>query len=330
MALAAFISPGKDLPSAVARVQAAERLGYEAVFTTTTTGRDGLMTLAAYAAGTTRIKLGTGVLPCLPRHPLALAIEAATLDEFSGGRLILGIGPSHKISMEGFYGIELTRPLARMKEYVQILRSVFTTNGVSFDGEFYHAAWAFRGFGARKDLPIYIAALAPGMLRLCGEACDGDVLWGCLPTYIRETVSPTIRASASASGRSPSSVTIVAAVPTALTTNREAAFDAFRKEFFVYMNLPFYRRAIAGAGYENELKAFDEALAAGDSPGALAAISQRMLDEFCAFGDEKLIADKYAEYRDAGVTLPGVGLGNVGDGFAGYEETLEAVARVAG
>ena len=228
MSLACFISPGKDFATAVARVKAAEDVGYEMVLTTTTTGRDGLMTLAAYAAGTSKIKLATGVLPALPRHPLSLGIQAATLDELSGGRLVLGIGPSHKISMEGFYGIELTKPAARMREYVQILRSLFTTNAVSFEGEFYKAQWTFVGYGARKDLPIYIAAMAPEMLRLCGELCDGDVLWACLPTFIRESVTPTIHAAAKGAGRDPSEVKIVAAIPTALTTNPDAARALYR------------------------------------------------------------------------------------------------------
>lgn len=330
MALAAFISPGKDLATAVERVRRAEQLGYEAVFATQVGGRDSLMTLAAYAAATDRIKLGTGVLPAFPRHPVALGIEAATLDEISGARLILGIGPSHQITMENWYGIEMRKPLLRMKEYVQILRSVFTSGRASFEGEFYKINFAFLSYTPRTDIPIFIAALAPGMLRLCGEACDGDVLWCCLPTYIRETVTPTIRAGAEAAGRDPSAVTIVAAIPTALTTDRETARNTARGEFFVYMNLPFYRRAIAGAGYEGDLKAFDEAQAAGDFAGSLAAISDRMIDEFAALGDEKQIADKFAEYRDAGVTLPAAGLFNAGEGFAGVDETLEAVARAAG
>ena len=330
MALAAFLSPGKNLDGAVERVRTAERLGYSTVITTHTTGRDALATLTAYAASTSTVKLATGVLPCFPRHPLALAIEAATVDEISNGRLILGIGPSHQLTMETFYGIKMERPLVRMKEYVSILRSVFTTGSVSFDGDFYHAQWTFIGYEARKDIPIYISALAPGMLRFCGESCDGDILWGCLPTYIRETVTPTIHDAATAAGRNTYDVEIIAAVPTALTTNREAALAEFKKGFFVYMNLPFYRRAIAGAGYEGELKAFDEANAAGDFAGQLAAMSERMLDEFTAIGDERRIADKYAEYREAGVTLPAVGAFNAGDGFAGVDETLEAVMRVAG
>ena len=330
MALGCFISPGKDLPSAVERVRLAESIGYEAVFTTHTTGRDGLMTLAAYAAGTSTIKLGSAVIPCLPRHPIALAIEAATLDELSGGRLILGIGPSHQITMENFYGIKLERPAARMREYVTIVRSMFAEGGVAFDGDFYHAMYRFMGYEPRKDIPVFISALAPKMLELCGSACDGDILWGCLPTYIRETVTPAIRNAAAAAGLDPSSVSIVSAIPTALTTNPTAAYDAFRKEFFVYMNLPFYRRAIAGAGYEGELKAFDEAGAAGDFAGQLAAISERMLAEFLAVGDERAVADKIAEYREAGVTLPSIGLFNAGDGYVGHEATLEAASRVAG
>jgi alkanesulfonate monooxygenase SsuD/methylene tetrahydromethanopterin reductase-like flavin-dependent oxidoreductase (luciferase family) len=326
--LAAFISPGKTLDAALERVQAAERIGYDTVFTTQTTGRDSLATLTAYAGVTSRIRLGTGVLPCFPRHPLALAIEAATIDEITGGRLVLGVGPSHELTMVNFYGIPMERPLPRLREYVEVLRSMFTTNSVNFDGEFYHALYTFMGYGARADLPIYIAAMAPGMLKFCGEKCDGDVLWACLPTFIRESVTPSIHAAAKGAGRDPSAVDIVAAIPTALTSNREAAFDVFRKEFFVYMSLPFYRRSIAEAGYEAELKAYDEA--APDFKGQIAAISERMLEEFTAVGDEKRIADKIAEYRDAGVTTPGIGLFNAGDGFAGIEETLEAAARAAG
>ena len=330
MGLAAFISPGKDLATAVDRVRKAEALGYEAVFTTQTTGRDALSVISAYAAATSTIKLGTGVQPCFPRHPVAMAIEAATVDEISGGRLILGIGPSHQLTMETFYGIKMERPLVRMREYVQILRSIFTTGAANFEGEFYNVHFTFMGYKARPDIPIYIAAMAPGMLKLCGEACDGDVLWACLPSFIRESVTPRIHATAKAAGRDPSGVDVIAAIPTALTTDRAAALEIFRREFFVYMTLPFYRRSIAGAGYEGELKAFDEAQAAGDFAGQTAAISDRMLDEFAAVGDEKLIADKYAEYRDAGVTTPGVGLFNAGDGFAGIEQTMEAVMRVAG
>jgi alkanesulfonate monooxygenase SsuD/methylene tetrahydromethanopterin reductase-like flavin-dependent oxidoreductase (luciferase family) len=319
--LAAFISPGKSLPQALDRVKLAESLGYETVFSTHTTGRDGLMTLAAYANATSTIKLGTGVLPAFPRHPLSLGIEAATLDEISGGRLVLGVGASHQLTMETWYGIPMDKAFSRMREYVAILRQLFTKDGVDFKGEYYKVQYGFLGYGARHDLPIMVAALGPRMLHWAGGHTEGTILWACMPTYIREVVTPTITSAAKEAGRT---VDIVAAIPTALTTNKAAAYDGLRRDFFVYMTLPFYRRAIAGAGFEADLKAFDEANAAGDFPGSLAAISAEMLDHFAAVGDAGRIKEKYAEYRDAGVTLPAVGLFNAGEGFAGVEETLKA------
>jgi len=317
--LAAFVSPSKSLADAAARVKLAEDLGYETVFNTQTTGRDGLMVLAAYGAATSTIKLGTGVLPAFPRHPVSLGIEAATLDEMLGGRLVLGVGPSHQMTMENWYGIPMVKPLTRMREYVDILRQIFTTGRAELKGEFYTTNFGFIGYSARPEIPIMVSALAPNMLRFAGESTEGTILWGCLPSYIRDVVTPTI--TTAAKGRS---VDIVAAIPTALTTDVEAARASFRKDFFVYMTLPFYRRAIEGGGYGDEIKAFDAAMQKGDMPGAQAAISDRMLGDFAAIGDASAIKAKIEEYRDAGVTLPAIGSIGNHEGFAGTEATLEA------
>jgi F420-dependent oxidoreductase-like protein len=322
--IACFISPGRTLDPAIERVKLAEKLGYETVFATQTTLRDGLMTAASYAPHTSRIKIGTGVLPAFPRHPVALAIEAATLDEITNGRLVLGIGPSHQMTMENWYGIPMDRPLARMREIVQILRSVFQTGRAELSGEFYKVQFGFIGYEARKDLPIYISALAPNMLTFCAEACDGTILWSCAPRYIKEVVAPTIRAAAEAAGRDPASVDIVAAVPCAVTDNVQAARDGFRKEFFPYMTLPFYRRVIEGAGFGDEIRAFDAANGKGDFPGALACVSDRLLENFAAIGSEEVVRAKIAEYREAGATVPAVGSFSAGEGSAGFEATLEA------
>ncbi|MCA1831861.1 MAG: LLM class flavin-dependent oxidoreductase [Actinomycetota bacterium] len=325
--LATFISGGKSLEQTLDRVRLAEQLGYEAVFDTHIAARDGLMLLAAYANATTRIKVGTGVLPAFPRHPVSLAGEAATLDEISSERLILGIGPSHRITMENWYGLPMEKPLTQMKEYVAILRDIFTKGAATFSGEFYRGSYAFMGYKARTDIPIYVSALAPNMLRWAGAAADGVILWGCLPSYIERVVTPTVRAGAEEAGRDPASVEIVAAIPTALTSNAAAGYDALRGDFFTYMMLPFYRRAIEGAGYGDEIKAFDEANGRGDMAAAKAAMSERMMSEFGAIGDEATIDKKYQQYRDAGVSLPAVGLFQAGDGFAGIEATLEAAIR---
>jgi len=305
--LGAFITPARSLGQAVERVQLAEKLGYESVFTTQIAQRDGLMTLAAYAAGTTSIKLGTGVIPAFPRHPVALAYEAATLDEMSGGRLLLGVGTSHRITMENWYGLDMAKPLSQLKEYVAILRSLFTTGRVEQKGAYYNVNFGFMGYEVRKDLPIYISGLSPNTLRFAGQATDGVILWACMPSYIRDVVVPAVRAGEAEAGRAPGACEIIAAVPCALADDVEGARNAFRKEFTTYMSLPFYRKAIDGAGFGEEIAAFDVALGTGDMDGARAAISGRLLEHFTGFGDASAVSAKIAEYRAAGVTLPAVG-----------------------
>jgi alkanesulfonate monooxygenase SsuD/methylene tetrahydromethanopterin reductase-like flavin-dependent oxidoreductase (luciferase family) len=322
--LATFISPSKSIAQAVERVQFAEKLGYETVFTTHIAQRDGLMTLAAYAAGTSTIKLGTGVIPAFPRHPVALAYEAATLDELSGGRLILGVGTSHKITMENWYGFDMSKPLSQLKEYVAILRSIFTTGRAEAKGEFYNVNFGFMGYGARADLPIYISGLSKNTLHFAGAAADGLILWACMPSYIRDVVVPNVRAAEKEAGRPEGSCEIVAAVPVGVADDVEQARDAFRKDFFVYMTLPFYRRAIGGAGFEPEIANFDAALGKGDVDGARAAISDTMLETFAGIGDAQTVRSKIEEYRAAGVTLPGIGSFAVPKGAGpGIEATLE-------
>jgi alkanesulfonate monooxygenase SsuD/methylene tetrahydromethanopterin reductase-like flavin-dependent oxidoreductase (luciferase family) len=323
--LATFISPGKSLQDAIERVQLAEKLGYQAVFTTHVGARDGLMTLAAYAGATSKIKLGTGVIPAFPRHPVALAHEAATLDEISGGRLIVGVGTSHRLTMENWYGLDMSKPLTHLKEYVSILRSIFTTGRVEHAGTYYNVNFAFMRYAARADLPIFISGLSPNTLRFAGQAADGVILWSCLPSYISKVVVPNVRTGEKDAGRTEGSCEIVAAIPSALATDVDAARGALRQEFFPYMTLPFYRKAIAGAGYQDELDAFDAALGKGDMPGASSAISERLIDEFAAIGDETAVREKILEYRSAGVSLPAVGLfsGPKGSGIT-PEATLEA------
>ncbi|MFA5890694.1 MAG: LLM class flavin-dependent oxidoreductase [Actinomycetota bacterium] len=323
--LAAFITPGQSLAVAVERASLAEQLGYEAVFTTHIAQRDGLMSLAAYGAATERIALGTAVIPAFPRHPVALAYEAATLDEIIGGRLIVGIGTSHRIVMENWYGADMSRPLTQLKEYVTVLRSVLTTGRAEFSGDYYKVNFGFMGYAARAGLPIYLSGLSPKTLRFAGEAADGIILWACMPKYIREVVVKEVRAGELAVGRAPGSCKIVAAVPCAVSENIQGARDAFRKDFLTYMTLPFYRKVIAKAGFAHDIGDFDAALSTGDVAGACAAISDDLLEHFAGIGSPEVVRAKIAEYRAAGVDLPAVGAFAVPEGVtASFEETLEA------
>src|SRR5947207_5450903 len=142
--LAAFNPAVKTLDESVARAKAAEGLGYESVWTTQMPdARDAALVLAAYAFHTTRINLGTGVLPIYARHPTAMVQMAATLDELSGGRFILGIGVSHKVTVEGMWGMRLESPVDAMREYLTIVRTTLRDGACAFEGRFFTARWAY-------------------------------------------------------------------------------------------------------------------------------------------------------------------------------------------
>jgi F420-dependent oxidoreductase-like protein len=310
--LAAFNPAVKSLDESIARAQAAERLGYESIWTSQLPdARDASLVLAAYAAATKRIGLGSGVLPIYTRHPTAMAQMAATLDEMSGGRFILGIGISHKVTVESMWGMHLDSPLTAMREYLDIVRTSLREGSCSYEGKYFTARWAYSA-PRRPDLPVMISALNPHMLDLAGEHADGVVLWMCSPGYIREHVVPAVAAGRKKAGKTLEGFEIVAPVPVCLTTDRSGAQAVFRKTVERYANLPYYRKMMDKSGFAAEL-------ASGD-------ISPEMLDEYAGIGDENQVRDAIRRYREAGATLPAAGPFSGHPGAAGFEKTLEVAA----
>src|SRR5205814_1055718 len=138
--LGCAVEAGRSLPEALERVRAAERLGYESVWSSQLPGsRDTALVLAAYAQATERVRLGTAVLPIYTRHPTAMAQMALTLDELSAGRFILGIGVSHKVTVEAMWGLKLEHPADAMREYLSIVRASLADGSASADGKFFSA-----------------------------------------------------------------------------------------------------------------------------------------------------------------------------------------------
>ncbi len=302
----------KTLETSVARAQAAERLGFESVWASQLPdARDAALVLAAYAHATEHVGLGTAVLPIYTRHPTAMAQMAATLDELSGGRFILGIGISHKVTVEGMWGLRLQGPVDAMREYLEIVRTSIRDGSCAIEGEHFTARWAYSG-PRRPDLPIMISALNPRMLELAGERSDGVVLYMCSPSYIRDHVIPAVTAGRNKAGKSLEGFEIVAAVPVCLTTDRGAALDVFRQTVERYANLPYYRKMMDASGFSSALET--------------GAISEAILDELAGIGDENQVRDAIRRYREAGATLPGAGPFAGHKGAAGFEATLEAVA----
>lgn len=296
--LAAGVPAVKTIEESVNRVKVAEKLGYDSVWIYQLPNtREAPLVLAAYAAGTLRIKFGTGVLPIYTRHPTAMVQMAATLDEMSAGRFILGIGVSHKVTVEGFWGLHLEHPVAAMREYLTIVRTSLRDGGCSFEGEHFTARWSYSG-PRHADLPVMISALNPRMLELAGELADGVVLYMCPPGYIKDEVIPRVRVGREKAGKTMEGFEVVAAVDACATSDRKAAMKAYQPTLERYASLPFYRRGME-AGH---LKA----------------------DELAAIGEPSEVRESIARYIESGVTLPMVAP------FGGqFEATLEA-AMAAG
>jgi probable F420-dependent oxidoreductase len=321
-----FISTGRSLDDAIERVRLAESLGYESVYVTHIAGRESLTVLTAYALATTTIRVGTGVLPIYTRTPATMAQTAATVDELSGGRLTLGLGVSHRPVVEGWHGQTIDRPVAEMREYASIVRAILrgedppTTDSVGGAPSKWRTGFRLVGLDPRPSLPIYVAALSPAMLRLAGEIADGVILWLCNPAYIRDVVVPQVRAGRERAGRELEGFDVVAAVPAALTEDRESAYAAMRRDLIPYFGLPFYRKMIERTGFDADIGAYDAA--AGDLDAMAAAISDEFLEQLTAVGDEAAVRAGVARYRDAGTSSPCVGPIPKTD----FQETLRAAS----
>ncbi len=319
VATGCFISTGRSLEEAIERVKLAESLGYESVYVTHIAGRESLTVLTAYALATSDIRVGTGVVPIYTRTPATMAQTAATIDELSAGRLTLGLGISHRPVVEGWHGQTIDHPVAEMREYVSIVRAILRGEDPP-PGEKWRSGFRLIGLDPRPQLPIYIAALSPAMLRLAGEIADGVLLWLCGPRYIEEVAMGEIAAGRKLAGLPLDGFDIVPAVPAALTQDPQAAHRAMRRDLLPYFGLPFYRTMIERSGFGADIEAFDRA--SGDIDAMQAAISAGFIEELAAVGEEPQLREGVERYRRAGATSPCVGPIAKTD----FEATLRAAA----
>jgi len=303
--LGVFIGAGRSVDSALRRAARAEELDYESIFVTHIAGRDSVTLLSGYACRTSRVKLGTGVIPIYARTAANMAQSFATLDELCGGRAIAGLGVSHKPVVEHWYGQSIDKPLAEMREYVAIVRAIWRGEDPP-PGEKFRTAFHLSGWEPRPDIPVYLAGLSPGMLRLAGEIADGVVLWLCNPNYIRDVVVPTVREGCTKAGRDPAAFEIVAAVPSAVTDDPEAARERLRQELVPYFNLPYYRAMLERSGLDPDAGATDD-----------------FIDLLGAIGSADEARSSVRRYAEAGTTSPCIG----GISGADFDRTLEELAH---
>jgi 5,10-methylenetetrahydromethanopterin reductase len=256
------------------QIQQAADDGFASAWLSNIFGLDALTALAVAGRSVPGIELGTAVMPTYPRHPAALAQQALTAAAALEGRLALGIGPSHRIVIEDCFGYSFRQPLRHLREYLAVLRPLLDGERADFTGETL-SAHVNLTVAVPGRVPLLLAALGPGMLRLAGEQADGTVLWMTGPATVASHIVPTITAAARAAGRGKPRVVCI--LPVCVTGDTGAARERAARLFAMYGGLPSYRAMLDREG------------AAGPADVVLA-------------GDEETVAAQLARLAGAGVT----------------------------
>ncbi len=263
----------RDAAAQLAGIRAAEQAGVRAAWITTGAGPDGLTVLAAAAATTRSVTLGTAIVPTFPRHPLVVAQQAADLHALSAGRFILGLGPSHASIMQDRYGIAYERPLTHLREFVGIVSALLRGEQVDHEGKQYRVhAKLFQA----APVPVYISALRAGSFALAGEIADGAISWLCPARYLRDVAAPAL--ARKADGKR---ARLVGHAFVALNADASDVQDAMQDYLMHYPRLTNYQEMFAAAGF----------------PEARQGVwSQAMLEAVVLHGDETVCERKVREF----------------------------------
>ncbi len=275
---------GGDSRDTVATIEDLERRGIPAAWLTTSrAGIDGLSIFAAAAARTERIKLGTSITPLFPRHPVVTVQQAQVVAQLAPGRFRLGLGLSHRTTMEQVFGLEYSAPLSHLREYLTVVKRLLNEGKVDFDGRHYHAHVVLDA--SVGEVPVMAAALRKGVFELCGEVADGAISWVCPGPYLRDVAYPAMRRGAERAGRPVPP--LVAHVPICVHEDAQEVKAALREQLGVYPRLPAYASMFADAGHPE---------------AADGTWSDAMIEAVALSGDEARVAERLRQLFDWGPT----------------------------
>lgn len=245
---AGLVIPRISSPEFVAAIVQAETRSIRKIWSTVGgTSPDAVTAFAAAGGQTSSIVMGTSITPTYPRHPIALTSQVLALEGLAPGRIQLGIGPSHKSTIEGSFGLPMGTPLDHLREYLTVLRALLWEGSVDFHGTYFNVKAELPAGTAPPKTPLPISALRRKAFHLAGELADGAITWVTPIHYIVTTGLPALQAGAEAADRPRPPV--IAHIPVAVSTDRDAARNAFRGQFPAYSKLPFYQNMFADAGY---------------------------------------------------------------------------------
>lgn len=294
--------------------QTAERLGYDSVWTAEAYGSDAATVLAWLAAGTSTIKLGAGIFQIPGRSAAMTAMTAATIDNLSGGRMLLGLGTSGPQVSEGWHGVRFARQLQRTRDYVAVVRMALAHERVELHGETLELplpdgpgkALKLNIRPVQKRIPIYLAALGPKNVALAGEIADGWLPVFFSPQHTAELHAPLAEGAARA-GRTLDGFSICPTVNVLISDDLEAARDAMRPMLALYVGgmgsreQNFYNRLVAGYGFEREAREIQDHYLAGRRSEAMAALPDELIDAVSIVGPRAAAKQRIRAFRDAGI-----------------------------
>jgi F420-dependent oxidoreductase-like protein len=322
-------------------VQEAERLGYDSVWAAEAYGSDAATVLAWLAAGTSTIKLGSAIFQMPGRTPALTAMTAATIDELSGGRMVLGIGSSGPQVAEGWHGQRFARQLQRTREYVAVVRKALARERVQFKGETLELplpdgpgkALKLMINPVQERIPIYLAAIGPKNTALAGEIADGWLPTFFSPEYVAD-FRQLLREGADRAGRTLDGFEIAPTVQSYVSDDREAARNLMRPGLALYIGgmgsrkQNFYNNLVQRYGFEDAAREVQDLYLEGKKAEAGEALPDELIDMITLCGPRDVVRERIAAFRDAGVgtlmVMP------MAFGRDDRIEQLRAVAELAG
>jgi len=300
-------------------VREAESLGYDSVWAAEAYGSDTATVLAWLAGSTTKIKLGSAIFQMPARSAAMTAMTAATLDQLSGGRMLVGIGSSGPQVSEGWHGVRFAKQLQRTREYVAVVRKALDRERVEFHGETIELplpdgpgkALKLTIAPVQERIPIYLAAIGPKNTALAGEIADG---W--IPTLLDPEHLSGLRAQldegAARAGRSLNGFDIAPTVQVNIGDDRERARDALRPYIALYVGgmgsrkQNFYNQLVQRYGFEDAAREVQDLYLEGKKDEAAAALPDELIDRVALVGPKDVVRERIRVFRDAGVGTLGV------------------------
>ncbi|WP_399921182.1 LLM class flavin-dependent oxidoreductase [Streptomyces kanamyceticus] len=298
-------------------VTEAEKLGMDICWVAEAWGSEAPSPLGYLAARTERMLLGSGIIQLATRSPVAIARAALTLSQISEGRFLLGLGPSGPQVIEGLHGVPFARPLSRMRETVEIVRSAVAGDRIAYAGREFaiplpggEARPMRLSLRAEHDLPIYLATLSPKMLRLTGEVADGWLGTSFVPEGAKEAYFDHLDAGLAAAGRGRADLDICQGAEVAFADDEDAlrAMVAGRKKELAFSlggmgsaTTNFYNSAYSRQGWADAAVEIRERWQSGDRDGAAGLVSDEMVLATTLIGTEEMVRERLRVWRRAGV-----------------------------